>query len=131
MRDILFRGKTEDGRWVYGYLFVLGKDSEYEDVYILGDIDHRDSIYDAWKNAKRVIPEAVEQWTGRFDKNGNRIFEGDIVKARMDYGPGGWHERVVSIGWHNERGYQWEYFAMGTVEVIGNIHDNPEILKGE
>ena len=79
MREILFRGKTEDGKWVYGYLFVLGKGSEYEETYILGDIDHRDSIYDVWKNAKRVIPETVSQWTSMIDRNGKKIFEGDYV----------------------------------------------------
>lgn len=131
MRDILFRGKTEADKWVYGYLFVLGKGSEYEETYILGDLDHRDSIYDAWKNAEKVIPETVGQFTGRFDQiNFRRIFEGDVVKALMDFGPAGLNEvRVVVDFAYSPGGYQWNYFEMSTMEVIGNIHDNPDILR--
>lgn len=129
MRDILFRGKTEDGRWVYGYLFVLAKNSEYEETYILGDMDEYESIYDVWKNAEKVVPETVGQFSGKYDIYGGRIFDGDIVKAMMDYGPGGWIERTVRVGFITRLGsYQWEYFDMGSIEVIGNIHDNPELL---
>ena len=133
MRDILFRGKTEGGRWVEGYLFVLGQGSKYEETYILGDIDHRDSIYDVWKNAEKVIPETVGQFTGRFDRlNFKPIFEGDVVEAVMDIGPGGKiRERVIIDFDYSAGGYQWDYFYMDSMEVIGNIHDNPDILRGE
>lgn len=133
MRDILFRGKTEDGRWVAGYLFVIGKGSKYEETYILGEIDHRDSIYDVWKNAEKVIPETVGQFTGRFDRlNFRRIFEGDVVSAAMDFGPAGWVRQQVYIDFeYSSGGYQWDCFDMSSIEVIGNVHDNPDILKGE
>lgn len=137
MRDILFRGKLKDkddsllvgGSWACGSL--VHQTEFYGDLVDKYHILYTGEFHCDYYDSVEVIPETVGQWTGRYDKNGNRIFEGDIVKARMDYGPGGWPERVVSIGWHNERGYQWEYFIMGTVEVIGNIYDNPELLKGE
>jgi uncharacterized phage protein (TIGR01671 family) len=129
MRDILFRGKTKAGEWVEGYLFIQAKGTEYEQSFILGDLDHRDSIYDVWKCAEEVIPETVGQFTGKLDKNGRKIFEGDLVWAMMDYGPGGFHSRMVTIGWHEDRGYQWEYFDMSTIEVIGAAYE--VLAKGE
>ena len=134
MREILFRGKTEDGRWVYGYLFILGKGSEYEETYILGDIDHRDSIYDIWKNAEKVIPETVGQWTGLTDCHGVRIFEGDI------HGMPGWivtycadiHEGLgMNAGWYVQRDDFESWMELENHEehnIIGNIHDNSELL---
>lgn len=123
MRDILFRGKTKAGKWVEGYLFIQGKGSEHEQTFILGDLDHRDSIYDVWKCAEEVIPESICQFTGRLDRNGHKIFEGDVVWAMMDFGPGGFDARFVTIGWHNERGYQWNCFDMSTIEIIGRTYD--------
>ena len=67
------------------------------------------------------------QSTGLKDKNGKEIYEGDRIKGKMDYGPGGFVEREVPIRWHNEYGYQWNYFDLSTIEIIGNIHDIPEL----
>lgn len=133
MREILFRGKRIDtGEWVYGYYGefhnrpVRPEENSCqifeprEDAYFCGSI-----IGGFWHVIDR---ETLGQFTGKYDKNGTRIFEGDIVRGMMDYGPAGFYERQVSIGWHNDRGYQWEYFDMNTIEVIGNIYDNPELL---
>lgn len=135
MREILFRGKTEDGRWIYGYLFILGNGSEYEETYILGDIDHRDSIYDIWKNAEKVIPETVGQWTGLYDKNGVKIFEGDIEELPgwivTHCGTNGTEDCGMQVGWYIQRDNfeSWtELIASKVHTVIGNIHDNPELL---
>ena len=123
MRDILFRGKRKDGKWIEGYLFVQAKGTEYEQTFILGDLDERESIYDVWQCAEEVIPETVGQFTGKLDKKGRKIFEGDVVWAMMDFGPGGFDSRIVTIGWHDEFGYQWEYFDMSTIEIIGRTYD--------
>ena len=134
MREILFRGRREDGGgWAYGSLIVVehfccileseDDGSRYDFPYLNSEMGTIDG------NAIPVIPETVGQFTGLTDKNGKKIFEGDIVRAMMDYGPAGFYERTVSIGWLDDVGYQWQYFDIPTIEVIGNIHDNPELLK--
>lgn len=144
MRDILFRGLTKDGRWVYGYPFVLGKGSEYEETYILGDIDHRDSIYDVWENAEKVIPETVGQYTGLVDRNGKKIFEYDVCRFReWKDGEMCWvgavcyeHQQFVISGPDNKEcatdfTLRMSRFIPRDIEVVGNIHDNPDWVKGE
>ena len=118
MREILFRGKNLKGEWVYGnYAFTDTNGKQH-------------FIFQNEAFANKVIPETVGQFTGLTDKNGTKIFEGDIIKAMMDYGPAGFYERIVPIEWLNDVGYQWQYFDISTIEVIGNIHDNPELLGG-
>jgi uncharacterized phage protein (TIGR01671 family) len=133
MREILFRGKrTDNGEWVYGSLQCF---KGY-------------SIFEAgWKNWISVSGDTVGQYTGLKDKNGVKIFEGDIVTfedAVADYE--GYHDDVfLNRGevTYTERG-MCLYFTnrqvveMGDLfyketadcEVIGNIYDNPA-LAGE
>lgn len=84
----------------------------------------------------KVIPETVGQYTGSTDKNGNKIFKGDIVKN--EYRKGQYQSFKVV---YDDRLYCWQvenkygilgflYNVIGGIEVIGNIHDNPELLKG-
>lgn len=134
MRDILFRGKTvgANGKFVYGNLIHVG---DY--CCILeraGDIHEMDEPYlDAeigWIDGKAtpVIPETVGQSTGAYDKNARLIFDGDIVRAMMDWGPGGMLESTVDINFKVFEGYRWQYFDLDTIEVIGNVYDNPELM---
>lgn len=139
MREILFRGKrTDNGKWTYGYLFCI-----WERTYLCWGTTNN------VPNMKEVIPETVGQFTGLTDKNGKKIFEGDIVKLTDDYNDFEWKAVVVfgnpggayCWGWNflPIDGYKgttdilmWvEMEATGAYcEIIGNIHDNPELMKG-
>ena len=143
MREILFRGKpTErfehfkifrpelftDG-FAYGSLAVCG-DRYYIVSHAMCSINS--CVNNGTTTMVEVIPETVCQFTGKYDIDGKRIFEGDIVSAKMDYGPGGYLDGVVPIEfWYGSGGYEWQYFDMSTIKVVGNKWDNPELLKGE
>lgn len=122
MREILFRGKRFDnGDFVEGYL-VKDMFSPGGGATFILNPTYNWSFY-------RVYPETVDQFAGKFDKNYRKIFEGDIVRAMMDYGPAGMLPTVVSICWDNSvGGWNWGYFDMSTIEVIGNIHDDTDLL---
>ena len=136
MREILFRGKTQIpcGKWIYGSLitdYPCCKNEVDETVkfhYIV------DGTTKQLKNVS-VVPETVGQYTGLTDKNGTKIFEGDIVKCKdhleakpfefqgyIDFKNGSF----VIVGDFMTH-YRWLDYE---VEVIGNIHDNLELLKG-
>lgn len=132
MREFIFRGwSSYHKRWVYGALVTAGDfccileeddGTNYDYPYLDNDL----GIIDG--NITPVDPKTVGQWTGRVDKNGKKIFDGDIVRAVMDYGPAGSEINIVCISWHDKLGYQWEYFDMNTIEVIGNKWDNPKMI---
>ena len=135
MREILFRGKMGKGDWIYG-CYVLTPD---DGPVIMTCAD--------WggKFSHPVIPITVGQFTGRCDKNGVKIFEGDIVT--YPDGDGGYEycDETINSGvvtWCDEsalfyitNNYSAEFPDMwdrvDEMEVIGNIHDNPELAKEE
>ena len=128
MREILFRGKrTDNGTWTYGYLFCI-----WERTYLCWGTTNN------VPNMKDVLPETVCQFTGLYDKNGRKIFEGDILGGFLDeeYPE---HETIVVVEWHENMWVtrQGKYLPdllelcdLDCFEVIGNIYDNPELLKG-
>ena len=138
MRHIFFRGKrTSDNRWIYGG--ILQTDN-FSDISVVNDYDG--SMYEPPScdvDSYEVIPETVGQYTGLKDKNGKKIFEGDIVycKSRLDNAnmvvifECGQFRMVLSENYHNYQTNSGFYdINCFDKKVIGNIHDNPELLKG-
>lgn len=131
MREILFRGKRLDnGEWVEGNLFVSDTDGS---TYILAG-SRRVTI--EWE----VDPGTVGQYTGLNDKDGKRIFDGDILESRYDdLFPDDVAIEVVQWlrnGWYIRQEKNLpdaldEYGVLPYSEVIGNIHDNMVLLKEE
>ena len=130
MREILFRGKRIDNdKWIEG-CFVKGHSGI---TWIF-----RDEFSDRSAIMPAVIPETVGQYTGLTDKNGKRIFEGDVIESWLgsffvikfgQYSDS--EEKVSGNGWHAFGDYETLYFdeSWEGHEVIGNIHDNSELLK--
>lgn len=150
MREILFRGQTRrkgqkvwmdgspvDSNWVEGYGVCMGK-GDFSVIYA-GDHVEKFPVY----------TDTVGQFTGLTDKNGKRVFEGDILKFTDENADYEWIGKVV-FGNPNAE-YNWGFqlvYISGTKpntdillwfdmeetgaysEVIGNIHDNPELLGG-
>lgn len=123
MREILFRGKNDAGEWLYGYLTKPAGNP----CFIIDGDDYFGG----------VIKETIGQYTGLTDKNGTKIFEGDIVKGTI---VSQWaKEEIICCVEYQTDGFvcieKGEYkhkvkFAKN-IEVIGNIHDNPKLLQGE
>lgn len=126
MREILFRGKnTFDGHWVHGLLISIGDELSM----IVSD--------NGLNRAYPVSSETVGQYTGLTDKNGKKVFEGDIVKLKhpqltAEYGTVIY--KYCSFCVKSRRfglSSITSIFENREVGVIGNIHDNPELLGGD
>ena len=139
MREILFRGKRSDtGEWIYGLYgeYFNGK----KNIPCISIVDTR-AI--AGSFCYEVIPETIGQFTGLTDKNGTRVFEGDIViigsnksfPTMIEFLSGSWQcvRKYTDKGRENEYSYlhRLEYDNPNQYEVIGNRFDNPELLKGK
>ena len=131
MREILFIGKREDnGEWIEGSLFT-GDNGECEICYGTPRV----------RITYEVIPETVGQFTGLYDKSGTtKIFEGDIVhcvsatdEADMVVIFEDGEFRMVRCERYKVYISGWGFYAIRCFdkEIIGNIHDNPELLEGE
>ena len=110
MREILFRGKDEYGKWVYGYFTRRG----------MGETI-------IWERGTGipVYSDTIGQYTGELDRNGVKIFEGDVIKFKRD------GKEMIDVVvfkppmFSPSRSMRW---SLDRDEVIGNIYDNPELL---
>lgn len=136
-REILFRGKRKDnGNWIEGYFVLLAINEGLKHAIYTGTDEGRFILFE-------VIPDTVGQFTGLCDKNGNKIFEGDILTLEDTYnGDVQFSCGVFGIEWSamkrhkNLRGFGARHnlltFEDGVnedLEIIGNIFDNPELLE--
>ena len=131
MREILFRGKTKSGMWVYGYYMLTLIRGEKTHV-IVPLTSHMDVTLD--KEQYIIDPKTVGQYTGLKDNNGNRIFEGDIVKYADETFLVVFEQRNGSayFGIKISNIETWNFSGSvpsSKMEVVGNIHDNPELLE--
>lgn len=151
MREILFRGKPtepfkdflilrkeycEEG-FVTGSLVLAGENRAY--ICVGGFCSSRSIINNGITTMVEVIPETIGQFTGLLDKNGKKIFEGDILRAQVcKYDK----PEFYAVEWWNEScgfeplsdskencGHCGGGWNTNWVEVVGNIHDNPELLE--
>ena len=129
MREIIFRGKRADnGEWVYGSLIT--ERNMFDGNLMTMHIQDIEEPYDD----NLIDDETVGQFTGLTDKNGTKIFEGDILSAHLD---DGYPEDItlLEVVWHNNGWYGknepfFDDFDNGFekyFEVIGNIHDKYKI----
>jgi len=148
MREILFRGQTRKlgekvymtgekvpGNWVYGGIFQ-GKGC-YSVMYGCPDAD---DITGATLEKHVVYTDTVGQFTGLTDKNGTKIFEGDVVRYSVIIMHTVVHEQIVKITFKKGSFCMEEMNGVShplfhntdntCLEVIGNIHDNPELIGG-
>ena len=141
MREILFRGKQYDtGEWLEGY-FLVAAGMAFMSVFGV-------------RSPIQVDCETVGQFTGLLDKNGKEIYEGDIVRVGIlspnyigshpepyyvdtvcIYKEGAFLYKRISSFDKKKLSRNWTYKPMHrydiySTEVIGNIHDNPELQEG-
>ena len=131
MREILFKGKTEDGKWIEGGYFKYHSLSGEEKPLILEETE-------SGFRYTQVDPETVCQFTGKTDKNGVKMWENDIVKGLLLFGTGingvvAFNDGSFGLKWHRGGAEMFTPFAELcniTYEVVGNIFDNPELMEG-
>ena len=152
MREILFRGKTKTGIWIEGFLFQTECDGVKEWCISMSPLSAND-YSEILGDYGEVIPESISEFTGLTDKNGKKIFEGDILQIITGNGwscPKGtkvyyevvftefneecatWAEYIGYMAKRNEDDLSSIHYVVNSygAKVIGNIHDNPELLKG-
>lgn len=149
MREILFRGKRKDnGEWVEGYYAMQSNHACFEDELKYTHFIFKDIFLDfnlGGLQEFEVIPETVGQYTGLTDKNDTKIFEGDIISIPFEEDRYPYEENIIHYenaevyfdteryGWYvkyadDDLVSLWEHDDRDII-VIGNIHDNPELLE--
>ena len=124
-REILFRGKRVDnGEWVKGYLICPEFDKSRAYIgYLFPDDDHDLDVAE-------VASSTVGRFTGLTDRNGVKIFEGDIVRygqrGAVEYNSG---SAQFTLNFANSTYVGFDKIPFCDCEVLGNIYDNPDLLE--
>lgn len=147
MREILFRAKTKQRE-----KGVLTNKPIRANVWVYGCLDigalcgYKEDMISDKKETYAVVSRTVGQYIGKTDKNQNKIFEGDIGRYKQADGAKRNGKLIICTGRviyndktasyavdsRDEEGCKYfDYFPIKDFEIIGNIHDNPELLKGE
>lgn len=137
MRDLWFRGKDANtGEWRFGYLTLVDYDHDHDSPAIFA------VIYTPEGNnlvGSQVEQKTIGQYTGLRDKNGTRIFEGDVVYTDSFFGISekawvSFQNGAFGVEWPHGDGTSFQAFTSFVSstewEVVGNIYDNPERLEG-
>ena len=132
MREILFRGKRcDNGEWVDGFLL---KECNYATCSWNLAIEYKTDRFGKFAyDVAEVVTETVSQFTGLTDKNGKKIFEGDIVEFDGELCYAVYYIIFVDGCFRIAQNGKYSYTLhnlYSSLEVIGNIHDHPELLKG-
>jgi len=121
-REIKFRGKRKDkinNEWYYGFLIIEQDKAYWIDYYV-----------DGKRYTVEVIKESIGQFTGIKDKKGIEIYECDIIKTpRADWGVIVYKAPFFEVTVSETQSCMYTREWFNNVEVIGNIHENPELLK--
>lgn len=140
-REILFRGKLEfEEGWAYGYYVGANHSAPYHEIFEPADAG-------GWNWKRYVVdPSTVGQYTGKNDKSSKRVFEQDIIRI---FGCETSPDVIGVVAWENhdqcfvvlaarhpldETVHIMDFGNLGDsmyFEIIGNIHDNPELLEGK
>ena len=133
MREILFRGKrTDNGEWIEGYLVEKTIFSIFDTHLSFVIYKKPTNIYH--EEYREIDPSTVGQYTGLTDKNGTKIFEGDIVQntANGNFGIVRWYDEHAAFVIHgiNDNKTYWLFDNdFSKVRIVGNIYDNPELVE--
>lgn len=137
MREILFRGRISKNEWVYGLPIegepLMGRGKETCIVTKPG-LSYYDGVLMTYDECVEVDPDTVGQFTGLTDRNSTKIFEGDIVHVKAHSGSFTgcvtyWLEEEPRFVCETKHGLHYAICAKFEFEVLGNIHDNPELLE--
>lgn len=125
MREILFRGKQMDnGEWLFGDLRHI-----FHGEYRTHIVDNSNGLNNGVCGLE-VASSTVGQFTGLTDRNGVKIFEGDIVRygqrGKVEYNSG---SAQFTLNFTNSTYEGFDKIPFCDCEVLGNIHDNPELLE--
>lgn len=136
MREILFKGKRGDnGEWVEGNLFIPDDDNRPTEICIGTDIV---------RITYAVDPDTISQFTGLYDKNGERIYDNDILALRQEFGIRIKYTYIVVYfadngclcsSYYKNKKYNHPLFNedgeahISDFEIVGNLFDNPELLE--